>query len=219
MDDIRLMNYWSYVNATHLALVSAAIIGLAHAIPYFSDRYGLRRYPGPLLAKVSSLWFANHVFRHQNITAVHEIHEKYGMSICIFEEERYSTLLSGAFIRITPKHISIADPEALQAIYGSSSGALKSGLYDGFVDFAQNPSMFTTRKRDVHSRKRKYLFHVMSMKSIQELEPIIVHHHQVLVQRWDAIYAESVKRNAGATGSCTWTTRDGRVWFNCIPCR
>ena len=92
-------------------------------------------------------------------------------------------------------------------------------MYEGFVDFAQNPSMFATRKRDVHSRKRKYLSHVMSMKSIQDLEPIILHHQQVLMQRWDDLYAEAIKHKAGVTGSCAWTARDGRIWFNCVPCK
>lgn len=83
MDGIRLMSYRSYADATLIVLVSGAIIGLAYTIPYLLDRLGLRRYPGPLLAKVSSLWFASHVFRRRNITAIHEMHGKYGTSPCI----------------------------------------------------------------------------------------------------------------------------------------
>ena len=127
-------------------------------------------------------------------------------------------LVLGTFVRIAPNHVSIADPDALQEMYGYSSGALKGELYEGFVVFAENPSMFSTRRRDVHSRKRKYLSHVMSMKSIQELEPIILRHQQVLVERWDALCVEAAKHKAGIAGSCPWKARDGRVWFNCMPC-
>ncbi|KIP04788.1 hypothetical protein PHLGIDRAFT_75338 [Phlebiopsis gigantea 11061_1 CR5-6] len=200
MDSNRVANDWSHLDTRLIVLVPVIILGLAYTVPYFSDRYGIRRYPGPLLAKISNLWFANQVFHRRNIVAVHEMHEQYG-----------------TFVRITPNQVSIADPDALQAVYGYSSGAQKGDLYEGFVVFAQNPSMFATRMRDVHSRKRKYLSHVMSMKSIQELEPIILHHQQVLVQRWDALCAEAVKHKAGVTGSCNWKARDGRVWFNCMP--
>ena len=58
---------------------------LVYAIPYLSDRYGLRRYPGPLLAKISNLWFANEIAHRRNISAVHKMHDKYGTIILLSE--------------------------------------------------------------------------------------------------------------------------------------
>lgn len=51
---------------------------LVYAVPFFSDRYGLIGYPGPLLAKFSKLWFAKLVLDGKNIITVHKLHEKYG---------------------------------------------------------------------------------------------------------------------------------------------
>ena len=129
------------------------------------------------------------------------------------------TVYVGTFVRITPNQVSIADPEAPQLVYGYSSGALKGDLYEGFTLFGRkNASMFATRLRDVHSRKRKYLSHVMSMKSIQELEPNVLHHQRTLVEKWDGMCAAGTKKTTGTVGSTVWRAKDGRVWFNCLPC-
>ena len=62
-----------------LALVFAPI--LAYFGPFLSDRYGLLGYPGPLLAKVSNLWFAQEILKGTNATTVHKLHKKYGTKL------------------------------------------------------------------------------------------------------------------------------------------
>lgn len=210
---------WHCVDLRFLALVPVILLFITYIIPYFADRYGLRRYPGPLLAKVSNMWFANQVLHRRNIAAVHEMHQKYGKSFSKMSRIAHCSPHPGTFVRISPNQVSIADPDALQAIYSYSSGALKGELYGGLSVFANHSSMFSTRARDVHARKRKYLSHVMSLKSIQELEPNILAHQQVLVQRWDGLCAEGSKSKSGTTGSCHWRAHNGRVWFNCQPCK
>lgn len=125
----------------------------------------------------------------------------------------------GNFVRIGPNQISIAHPDALQTIYGTSSRAIKSELYDAFVMFGRKPSMFATKSREEHTRKRKYLSHAMSMKSIQEFEPNVSKHQQLLVKRWDILCDAGGKGESGQVGACVWRARDGRVWFNCQQCR
>ena len=107
----------------------------------------------------------------------------------------------------------------MQAVYGYNSGTTKAEMYEGFVLFAKTPSMFGTRLRDVHNRKRKYLSHVLSLKSVQELEPYVLHHQQNLVQRWDDLCAAGMESDAGIVGACVWRAMNGRVWFNCLPCK
>ena len=140
--------------------------------------------------------------------------------VAIWELIRLSFIvLSGTFVRISPKQISIADPEALQTIYGYNSRALKSQLYDGFVVHGKNASMFSTRLRDVHSKKRKYSTHMMSLKGLQQLEPNILQYQALLVKQWDRLCVAGAKNEGGSVGSCTWNAKDGRVWFNCMPCK
>lgn len=107
----------------------------------------------------------------------------------------------------------------MQVVYGHSSGALKAEMYDGFIVIGKSTSMFSTRFRDVHARKRKQASHVMSMKGIQELEPNILHHQKLLVKRWDSLCSAGAGNRDGTIGSCVWEARDGRVWFNSMPCK
>lgn len=129
----------------------------------------------------------------------------------------YADISTGPFVRLTPRHISIAEPEALEAIYGHSSGVLKSELYDAFVTFST--SMFSTRSRLEHSRKRKYTAHAMSLKGIMEFEPIVREHQQMLVKRFDALCASGADGRDGVVGSCSWEAHGGRVWFDCMRCK
>lgn len=78
MDSIRVTNSWCHVDARLVIPILFVTIGIAYTIPYLSDRYGLRRFPGPLLAKVSNLWFASQIAHRRNIAAVHAMHEEYG---------------------------------------------------------------------------------------------------------------------------------------------
>ncbi|KIP10209.1 hypothetical protein PHLGIDRAFT_499161 [Phlebiopsis gigantea 11061_1 CR5-6] len=194
------LNHNQHLDPKFFALVPVIVLVLAYIVPLLSDRHGLRKYPGPFLAKVTNMWFARMVMNGDGISSVHKLHEKHGR-----------------FVRLSPKQVSIADPEALHAIYSYSAGTLKGDIYDGFVLPGRKPSIFATRQRDEHSRKRKYLSHVMSMKSIQELEHNILHHQQTLVQQWDKLCLDGAQDKDGSKGSCEWKAKEGRVWFNCMP--
>lgn len=101
---------------------------------------------------------------------MHEQHEKYG-----------------AFVRISPNHVSIGDPKFIkvarrrligfhsanrcQDVMGHGNGFSKSGFYEIFDWNSQ--SIFTTRSREVHSRKRKWLAATFSARSIKDFERFI----------------------------------------------
>lgn len=63
-------------------------LALVYLVPFLSDHHGLLGYPGPLLAKLSNLWFANLVLKGNNVTMVHEMHKKYGV---LFTSPMYCT--------------------------------------------------------------------------------------------------------------------------------
>lgn len=73
----------------------------------------LRNYPGPLSAKFSTIWIATQCRKGKRSKAVLDQHKKHG-----------------DFVRIAPNHISIADPDAVQEIYGHKSGFTKGPFYE-----------------------------------------------------------------------------------------
>ncbi|PSS34120.1 hypothetical protein PHLCEN_2v1830 [Hermanssonia centrifuga] len=172
---------------------------LAHLVPYLSDPAGLRAYPGPSLAKLSKFWLARIAYHGRVNASVYEAHEKYG-----------------TFVRISPIEVSIVHPEALHQIYGHTTGTTKSDLYSAFTQFGGTPSVFGTRDRTEHARKRKIMAHIFSLKSVVEFEPIIHSYQRVLVQKWDRICEAGVRGNGGVEGSCVWRAGNERAWFDCM---
>ena len=60
-------------------LTVPALICLVHFIPWLVDPQGIRRYPGPFLAKFSDLWLG-YVGKNGRLSdTILKIHKKYGM--------------------------------------------------------------------------------------------------------------------------------------------
>ncbi|KAL1943852.1 hypothetical protein VTO73DRAFT_3670 [Trametes versicolor] len=179
------------------ALVFAAVV-LVHVVPYLLDPHGFRSYPGPFLAKLSDFWLGKVAADGHRSERVHELHEIYG-----------------TFVRIAPNHLSIADPDALQIVYGHGTGTLKSDFYDAFVSIQRG--LFNTRSRTEHARKRKIVSHIFSQKNVLEFEPHVRVHLIQLFKQWDPLCAGGARDEAGDEGEGGWRGRDGRVWYDCLP--
>ncbi|CCM04276.1 uncharacterized protein FIBRA_06447 [Fibroporia radiculosa] len=181
-----------------LCTVSLGAI-LVHLVPYIMDPRGLRTYPGPFFAKFTDVWLGLTIFSNTWSETVDSLHKKHG-----------------ALVRIGPNHVSIADPAALPLIYGHSSGALKAPYYDVFVDF-KHASMFSTRSRAEHARKRRIVSHMFAPKNVRALESTTRVHFAKFVNQWDTL-CKCIEGSTsdGTMGSSKWTVKDGRVWFNCM---
>ncbi|KAF8182061.1 cytochrome P450 monooxygenase [Pholiota molesta] len=180
-----------------LALLASAGFLLVHLVPYLLDPHGIRKYPGPFLAKFSDIWLgwvSNHGHRSE---VVHEMHKKYG-----------------PIVRLAPNHVSVADPDALGVIYAHGNGALKSDFYDAFVSIQRG--VFNTRDRNEHARKRKIVSHIFSQKNVVEFEPQIRVYVGALLQQWDRLCALSLKGQSGTEGE-GWKGEGGRLWLDCLP--
>ncbi|KAJ7176136.1 benzoate para-hydroxylase [Mycena crocata] len=117
---------------------------------------GVGRIPGPLLANWTSLWLAYHTYRGCHSIAVHKAHKRYG-----------------PVVRISPNHISFSSAEALSIVYAQGRNApAKSPFYDAFHSDGA-PSIFSTRDRHVHARKRKMVSHAFSNSALQQFVPLI----------------------------------------------
>lgn len=64
-------------------------------------RSGLRQIPGPFLASFSNLWKLRATWKQNMHRENVRVHEDYG-----------------PIVRIGPNHVSVADPESMQTIYG-----------------------------------------------------------------------------------------------------
>lgn len=92
---------------------------------------------------------------------------------------------------------------------------MKSDFYDAFV--ALRPTLFNTRSREDHARKRRNISHAFSMKRILEVEPITRSHACELIERLDQLCSAAAKGLSGTEGKGGWYGEDGRLWFDCIP--
>lgn len=135
-------------------------------IVYFIDRKKLRKFPSPSVAGLTSLWRINCNLQYKHYQAVHDAHKNLG-----------------THVRIAPNHISIADPAALNDIYGHGAGLLKDAWYDGGAgDFRH---MADARVKAEHQEKRKKLAHIFAPKTITALQPIIQGTTAILVAQID----------------------------------
>jgi len=80
---------------------------LYYLLPYFR-KWSLRNIPAPFPAAFSNLWLMHQCRRGRRYQAVDDAHKRLG-----------------PVVRIQPNHISIADPDAIQIIYGHGNGLTK----------------------------------------------------------------------------------------------
>ncbi len=78
-----------------------------YLLPYFR-KWSLWNIPAPFPAAFSNLWLMYQCRRGRRYQAVDDAHK------CL-----------GPVIRIQPNHVSIADPEAIQLVYGHGNGFTK----------------------------------------------------------------------------------------------
>jgi len=140
-----------------LAVLVAVIVIILFIQPiavYVFDRKGLRKFPAPGYAGLSSLWRILHNLRCRHFLAIHEAHEKFG-----------------THVRIAPNHVSVSDPRAMNDIYGHGANMLKDAWYDGGA--GEHRNMADARMKAEHQAKRKALAHIFAQKTIAGLEPVI----------------------------------------------
>lgn len=203
-------------------LPSGTVVAISTLLAYLLwsgfHRSYLSSFPGPLLARLSDAWIGLHTARGTVNRAVYEAHKAYGASSSALLVRCNCSTHPGPFVRIAPNHISISHSSALQPIYGHSVGILKSEFYDIFTSFNGTKSVFTTRSREEHARKRKILSHTFSQKSTLEFEPMMSQHIGDLIRQWDHMCAMAAEGKGGAIGETAWTSHEGRAVVDTLDC-
>ncbi|KAI9645352.1 hypothetical protein NHQ30_006088 [Ciborinia camelliae] len=134
-------------------LVSMAIVSLwMNILVYRAFFHPLRKFPGPFGARLSKFWSLGKVieskFRWYQV--VGELKEEYG-----------------DYVRTGPRELMIFDPEAINAILGSSSKLQKGPFYG-----TTPQSLHTTRDSDFH-RKRRKVWDIAFKQSLTDYGPRI----------------------------------------------
>ncbi|OTA57976.1 benzoate 4-monooxygenase [Hypoxylon sp. EC38] len=158
--------------------------------PYLVTYRYLRNIPAPFPAQFTNLWLLYTARRGKRHLIVDEVHKKLG-----------------PVVRIQPNHISIADDDAIQVVYGHGNGFLKSDFYDAFVSIRRG--LFNTRDRAEHTRKRKLISSTFAPKAIAQFEPYIHENLEVFVNRWDELIQNSPGADKTAYIDCL-------KWFNYV---
>ncbi|KAI0007246.1 cytochrome P450 [Xylariaceae sp. FL0662B] len=171
-------------------VVGCIAIVVYYIYPYFLTYGHLRDIPAPFPAQFTNLWLLYVCRRGKRFLVMDEVHKKLG-----------------PVVRIQPNHVSIADDEAIQVIYGHGNGLLKSEFYDAFVSIKRG--LFNTRDRAEHTRKRKMVSNTFAPKSVGQFEPYIRQNLEVFVGRWDELIAESPSGDRTARIDCL-------KWFNYV---
>ncbi|KGO39078.1 Cytochrome P450, E-class, group I [Penicillium expansum] len=133
-------------------------------ISYMSYFHTLSQYPGPKIASLTSLWRAYYVYKlvlHEKLV---KLHQQYG-----------------PVVRIGPNHLHFWDGEAIAPIYKGGRKMGKTQFYDAFTAF--NPNLFGGRDEDIHSLRRRQLAHGFSQTSVENFEPLINGHIEILLNK------------------------------------
>ncbi|CCO36634.1 hypothetical protein BN14_10776 [Rhizoctonia solani AG-1 IB] len=181
--------------SSHLIEYSTALGALAvmyYVLPYFLDPYEYRRFPGPPLARLTNWWMYHVARAGKQCEIVQQLHAKHG-----------------TFVRLGPNHVSIADPDALEAVYGHSNGTLKSDFYHVFKN-GPRTNTFNTLDRAEHSKKRRRLANMFSPQNVLAFQPRVRSHIRELCAQWD-LKCKAAAR--GLSGS-NWISKDGQAAMN-----
>ncbi|KAM5372586.1 hypothetical protein ACJZ2D_007360 [Fusarium nematophilum] len=127
----------------------------------------LRRFPGPFLARLSSFY------------AVGLSMKKFHM----YEEVQRLHKSYGDIVRLGPSELSVASPEAVQAIHSNSSPCLKGPWYNIFQPMV---SLHASRDKQEHGYRRKVwdkAFNARGRPALRDYEPRVAQYTQLLLNR------------------------------------
>lgn len=123
----------------------------------------LREFPGPITARISSLWYSTHVTNFDAHKKALELYNKYG-----------------PFVRVGSSDLMIAHPLGVPAVHGAQSKCRKASWYD--EDWPRQ-SIHTSRDHQFHADRRRVWSQSFSDKALRGYESRIVLYNKALIDR------------------------------------
>ncbi len=160
-----------------------------HSISFFSvvvlcyvlyNRYGrgLGRFNGPVLASFTSFWAIYDTWATADKAPYIGLHEKYGN-----------------VVRLSPKKLSFAQPEATRDIYGPNGLAQKSDLHLVAQQTSRGEAfqtLFATTNKDWHDRVRRCVNSAFSMTTMVQYEAYTDDTIKVFLQQLEKRFADKI---------------------------
>ncbi|KAJ5514829.1 Cytochrome P450 E-class group I [Penicillium fimorum] len=173
-------------------IIGLVLMGYISCMSYF---HPLSKYPGPKIASLTNIWKAYYVYKlvlHEKLV---ELHQQYG-----------------PVVRIGPNHLHFCDGEAIAPIYKGGRKMGKTEFYDAFTAF--NPNLFGGRDENIHALRRRQLSHGFSQASVENFEPLINGHIQILLGKLNELVKTGEVFDLKSTISCFVLDILGEVAFS-----
>ncbi|RHZ49712.1 hypothetical protein CDV55_100983 [Aspergillus turcosus] len=132
----------------------------------------LHSFPGPVLARISSLWSISP--KHKTHLTLQALHSEYG-----------------PIVRIGPSDLSIIHPSAVPAIYGPQSPCIKAAWYD--LAYPARP-LQNCRNLKEHNARRRTWSPAFSDKMIRGYEQRIRIYQQQLISQLTTLQSVDVRK-------------------------
>ncbi|KAI0795685.1 cytochrome P450 [Abortiporus biennis] len=151
-----LRPFFNTVLATILTYLIYHTTILTCVVSYrLSPYHPLATYPGPLLAKISQLWFTYHGYSGRQHLVIQALHNKLG-----------------DVVRIGPNELSIRDPSAITPLLGPGGASRGPGM-TGRIFYNPIPSFISIRDHAYHAQRKKPWTRALNTSSLKFYEPII----------------------------------------------
>ncbi|CAK5268837.1 unnamed protein product [Mycena citricolor] len=122
-----------------------------------SPFHPLAGYPGPLLCKISKIWFAAVAMKGKQHIYYYELHQKYG-----------------DVVRIGPNELSFRDVDAVVPMMGSKDGMPKGPWWDGRApENREVRPLLALRDPEEHARRRRAWNRAFSTQMLKEYGTMI----------------------------------------------
>ncbi|CAK5268918.1 unnamed protein product [Mycena citricolor] len=142
-------------------------------VTYFRDPYGLRRFPGPFLAKFSYAWVLCVGLTRRRATIIHEMHKRYG-----------------PIVRVSPHELSFSDPAAYAIVHSFNTRLPKSSFYQAFATIGLT-NVFTSQSKSEHGQKRRLLHPLFTAQVSREFAPKTAELMNTLLGQWETRYTSN----------------------------
>lgn len=153
----------SRLTAKQEMIIPIILIGLVGLVPsyllsnlYFGE---LNDVPGPFFAKFTDLWRLIETWKGHYEQVVLDLHRQYGL-----------------IVRVGPRAVSIAHPDAIERIYGNKADLPKSEFYRVMQNYHNGklvPTLLTVTDKQTHTRLRKPVNNIFAMSMVTQFEPLI----------------------------------------------
>ncbi|KAJ0418348.1 cytochrome P450 [Aspergillus carlsbadensis] len=130
----------------------------------------LSSFPGPFVARLSNLY----------VTALS------AKNLHLYEEVQRLHQQYGDYVRLGPTELSIADPQAVKALY---SGQAKVGKGPWYTVLEPRVSLHMVRDKKEHARRRKVWDQGFSSKALRDYEPRVSYYTTQLI--------DAISKNVG----------------------